>query len=195
MCPPRHPPLGWQQFQHPPRRRSTPRCKELRLPRSRCRPSCCDSCILRPRAWGTRPRSPVEALTAAATPARDGEKRYARGIAGARACAHERQADFAAFAARAQCDRYTVCGSCIIHETLCVWSKCKPLYERRGSLPRGAPDDLVAERQAEADRLRSMVGDLAARVGLRAEDLLDPGKMQRYLRNGLPPLGSPTQGH
>lgn len=40
-----------------------------------------------------------------------------------------------------------------------------------------------------------MVGDLAARVGLRAEDLLDPGKMQRYLRNGLPPLGSPTQGH
>ncbi|GAA5864835.1 hypothetical protein JCM3774_004244 [Rhodotorula dairenensis] len=94
---------------------------------------------------------------------------------------------------REKCDRYTVCGSCIIHETLCIWSNCKPLYERRGSLPGGASDDLVAARQAEVDRLRSTIGDLAAQVGLRAEDLLDPEKIQRYLRNGLPPSRSPSQ--
>lgn len=87
-----------------------------------------------------------------------------------------------------QCDRYTVCGSCIIHETICIWSKCKPLYERSGALPGGpSSDDRIARRQAEADQLRIRIRQLAHRVGLDVEDILDPEKLRHYLDNGLPP--------
>ncbi|GAA5977751.1 hypothetical protein JCM10908_005079 [Rhodotorula pacifica] len=87
---------------------------------------------------------------------------------------------------REKCDRYTVCGSCIIHDTLCIWSKCKPLYKREGNLPGGASENQIAARQAEADQLRRRINELAKRAGLQAEELLDPEKMQRYLKKGLP---------
>lgn len=91
-------------------------------------------------------------------------------------------------ASRKQCDRYTVCGSCIIHETICIWSKCKSLYERSGALPGGpSSDDRIARRQAEVDQLRIRIGQLADRVGLQVEDVLDPEKIRHYLVNGLPP--------
>ncbi|GAA5970479.1 hypothetical protein JCM8115_004429 [Rhodotorula mucilaginosa] len=89
---------------------------------------------------------------------------------------------------REKCDRYTVCGSCIIHETICIWSKCKPLYERSGALLGGASsDDRIAKRQAEVDQLRTRIGQLAHRVGLEVEDVLDPEKIRHYLKHGLPP--------
>ncbi|BGP56929.1 hypothetical protein JCM8202v2_004565 [Rhodotorula sphaerocarpa] len=86
------------------------------------------------------------------------------------------------------CDRYTVCGSCIIHSTQCVWSKCRPLFERSGTLP-GIPEKKYAERRAELEKLRRRVEYLAPRVGLKAAELLEPQKLERFLRLGLPPCG------
>ncbi|BGP18233.1 hypothetical protein JCM10213v2_006291 [Rhodosporidiobolus nylandii] len=93
---------------------------------------------------------------------------------------------------REKCDHYTVCGSCIIHDTVCTWNKAIPLYERDlSSLPLISPSP--SKLRKEAASLRKQVYLLAPQVGLDPDALLRPASLTSILQYGLPtPPCSPT---
>ncbi|BGP18250.1 hypothetical protein JCM10213_007879 [Rhodosporidiobolus nylandii] len=86
---------------------------------------------------------------------------------------------------REKCDHFTVCGSCIVHGTVCTWNKAVPLYERDLFSLSTAPPTPSQLRKEAAD-LRERVHDLAAQVGLDSHSLLLPSALSYILEHGLP---------
>ncbi|BGP01860.1 transcription factor [Rhodotorula toruloides] len=87
---------------------------------------------------------------------------------------------------REKCDHYTVCGSCIVHGTVCTWHRATPLYERETFAP-SENDRRLDKLEIEAQALRQKITDLASRAGLDAEHLLKPDVLSTILKDGLPP--------
>ncbi|BGO93430.1 hypothetical protein NBRC10512_005327 [Rhodotorula toruloides] len=86
---------------------------------------------------------------------------------------------------REKCDHYTVCGSCIVHGTVCTWHRATPLYERETFAP-SENDSALDKLASEALALRKKMADLASRAGLDAEHLLKPDVLSSVLTEGLP---------
>lgn len=113
-----------------------------------------------------------------------------------------------------QCDHYTVCGSCIVHGTVCTWHRATPLcvpaalarrpgispfsfrdsYERE-TFASSERDNTLAELENEAHALREKIAELAPRAGLEAEHLLKPKVLSSVLENGLPPSPPTSPTH
>ncbi|BGP33881.1 hypothetical protein JCM10296v2_005687 [Rhodotorula toruloides] len=87
---------------------------------------------------------------------------------------------------REKCDHYTVCGSCIVHGTVCTWHRATPLYEREVFAP-SEDEHTLDKLESEAQTLRQKVAELASRAGLDAEHLLKPDVLSSVLADGLPP--------
>ncbi|BGP26277.1 transcription factor [Rhodotorula toruloides] len=87
---------------------------------------------------------------------------------------------------REKCDHYTVCGSCIVHGTVCTWHRATPLYERE-AFASCEHDRTLDKLENEAQTLREKITDLASRAGLDAKHLLKPEVLSTILAEGLPP--------
>ncbi|GAA5976394.1 hypothetical protein JCM11641_006000 [Rhodosporidiobolus odoratus] len=93
---------------------------------------------------------------------------------------------------REKCDHFTVCGSCVVHETVCTWHKARPLHER-DLIGASGTDSSSVYLLKEASALRQRVHELAPQVGLDPFDLLLPTTLSDIMTHGLPtPPTSPT---